>query len=138
MSCVLKLTPEVQEKVCEALRHGANKKISSKYAGIDYGNFKAYCQRGAEEPGSVFEDFLNATQEAEGEFIMSRLLKIEEAGKDPKYWAANAWNLERRYPEDFGKQPREIKHSGDMKFTLDFGGPVKDANGDSEGDEGQE
>lgn len=131
----LKLTAELQEKVCGALRHGAPYKIASKYAGMSYETFQEYRQKGAAEPGTVFEDFLLATTKAEGEFIMSRLEKIEEAGKDPKYWAANAWNLERRYPEDFGKAPREIKHSGDMKFTLDFGGPVKNGDGDAKDDD---
>ena len=135
----LKLTAERQEKVCEALEHGANHKIASLYAGISYETFQEYCQKGAVEPGSIFEDFLLATQAAEGKFIMSRLTKIEKAGEDPKYWAANAWNLERRYPEDFGKAPREIKHSGDMKFTLAFGGPVKNADdGDAKDDEDQD
>lgn len=49
-------------------------------------------------------EFREAIEKAEGVHICSLVERIDEASKDPKYWTAGAWLLERRYPELYSLQ----------------------------------
>jgi hypothetical protein len=41
----------------------------------------------------------------------------------PTNWNAAAWLLERRWPEEFGRQRLETEHSGEVKITIEGGLP---------------
>lgn len=62
-----------------------------------------------------FADFLTAYETAEKEAEAAALLNIARAGRDD--WRADAWRLERRHPERWGKWERQ---------SVDFRGIIHD------------
>ena len=51
-----------------------------------------------------YAEFASRYKAAVAESKMALLAKIQKAGKQEKHWHANAWILERRFPEEFGNQ----------------------------------
>lgn len=59
-------------------------------------------------------EFSEALKKAEGECVVMRLARINKAGKDGK-WQADAWTLERRYPQEYGRTIQE--HQGQLELS---------------------
>jgi hypothetical protein len=53
------------------------------------------------------KEFVERIREAEGRAVIGWLAKIEKAATDGN-WQAAAWKLERRYPENYGRQRLEL------------------------------
>lgn len=111
-----KLTPAITKKIVKALKAGATHDLAALYAGISRTTFYDWKARG-EAGEEDFSDFSDAIALAEGKGAVELLEKIKLATKDPKEWRAGAWLLERRYPEQYGKQQLDIKHSGSVGLS---------------------
>ena len=105
-----KLTPELQKEICDYIGvDGLMDKDACLLAGISTASFCLWKKKGSEEGApEVYSEFLEAIKEAEAGFKQKRLKNIRVAG-DEGDWKANAWLLERKYPEQFG---RRIEHAG--------------------------
>jgi transposase len=90
-----KLTPERQERLCQAIELGATYAHACNYAGISYETFRRW-----QRENSAFHD---AIKMAEGKATVGWLAKIEREA-DNGSWQAAAWKLERRYPDDYGRR----------------------------------
>ena len=110
-----KLTPEVQELICEELRNGRPASIACGIVGIEFNTYKNWMKWGSGDPPdskrstwpsvvTVYRQFFAAVKQARGEASAEHLENIRAAGKDPKYWTASAWWLERTDPENFGRR----------------------------------
>ena len=65
-------------------------------------------------------EFLERIKKAEAAAIKRNILAIALAGTNPKHWAAAAWLLERRYPDEYGKQRLDVTvKEGPNQMTLD-------------------
>lgn len=110
-----KLTPKLQERICEFIRGGNYITTSCEACGIStviYNDWKKRGERG-EEP---FLSFLNAIKKAEVD-CETRLLAIVDKAAE-KNWPAAMTIMERRNPEKWGRRTRqEIVGRG--------GGPVE-------------
>jgi hypothetical protein len=96
-------TPEVQERVCQALRAGAHMEQAAAYAGIDRSTVYRWRMRGeADNAPQRFRDFAAAVGEAEAGFEIASLALIARAGDE--HWQARAWLLERRHPKRWGRR----------------------------------
>lgn len=118
-----KLTPDVQEKITQALRMGATYDLACKYAGISYQTFRNWITRAENELQRVsdnarasvtkaehpYVELFDAVQKAEGDAAIGWLAKIEKAANDGN-WQAAAWKLERRYSKDYNRNHTE--HTG--------------------------
>jgi hypothetical protein len=106
-----KLTPETQKKITDALQLGATYEHACNYAGISYQTFNEWTKAKPE--------FLEVVKEAEGKATVGWLARIEQAAKDGA-WQAAAWKLERRYPQDYGRQIHEHqgKDGGDITLKV--------------------
>lgn len=89
-----KYTLETVKKITDAIKLGATYELACGYAGIHYDTFNEWRKKKSE-----FSDALKA---AEGIAAVGWLAKIEKAASDGN-WAAAAWKLERRYPEEYGR-----------------------------------
>jgi transposase len=99
---------DIQAKIFAAIKLGSTYELAAQYAGISYRTLRNWITRAeAEEEG--FIHFLQALKEAEGAGAFKLLTKINTAADDGS-WQAAAWILERRYPNEYGKQ--RIEHSG--------------------------
>lgn len=113
-----KLTPEITEKICDALRAGNTQKAACQYVGISERTFFNWINRGEadEEP---YLQFVQDIKSAEGAAIVGFVSVIAKAASNGQ-WQAAAWYLERKYPDEWGKVDRkEIKHSGKVDMTDD-------------------
>jgi transposase len=100
------LTPEVQERICKALRAGNTYKDAAEYGGVDPSTMRNWMARGrkGQEP---FAAFLAAVKKAETAAVMKAVKAIRKAGD--KNWTAYAWWLERKRPDEWSTLQRELR-----------------------------
>jgi hypothetical protein len=96
-----KLTPEVQDKIIQALGVGAIHEHACQYAGISHECFYNWLRLGA-TGRQPFADFSEAVKGAEGKAVVGWLAHIETAARAGN-WQAAAWKLERRYAKGYGR-----------------------------------
>ena len=99
-----KYTPEVVDKIVQALKLGAAYEDACNYAGISFETFRTWRAR--------YPAFLEAIKAAEGQATVHWLAAIEKAAREGN-WQAAAWKLERRYPDRYGRKERV-----DVKVTV--------------------
>jgi len=92
-----KYTPEVVQRITQAIELGATYELAAHYGGIAYSTFAEWQ---SEKP-----EFSEAVKAAEGKAAVKWLAKIEQAAV--KNWQAAAWKLERRYPHLYGRTVQE-------------------------------
>ena len=62
-----KLTPEVQERICQAIRAGNYYEAACAYAGIHYSTFRKWMQKGETAKSGKFREFFEAVTRVEYE-----------------------------------------------------------------------
>ncbi len=103
-----KYTPEVVQRVVQAIELGATYELAAGFAGISYDTFNEW-RKGKTE-------FSEAIKAAEGRASVKWLAKIEQAASDGT-WQAAAWKLERRYPNEYGKTVQDLNAKIDGEVT---------------------
>lgn len=104
-----KLTPELQEQICDKIRHGNYVEIAVRACGISRATFynwlkwgNAYRNNTALHTFEEYSRFLDAVEAAEADaeaLSLARLAKFAEG--DPK---VDMWRLERKHAERWGKK----------------------------------
>lgn len=112
-----KLTPEVKERISQAILMGATYELAAQYGGVSYDTFNEWMKRGAGATEGEFSEFFEAIKSAEGKAVVGWLAKIEKAATGGN-WQAAAWKLERRYPRDYGRQVHEHSTDEDKPFIV--------------------
>ena len=118
-----KYTPEAVKIITDAIKEGLSFRDSCAMAGISEDTFADWRKDKA--------DFSEAVEKAVAEFKKQNLIAIRAAGlkklKDGSLsgsWQANAWLLERRFPQEFGRTVQEQvgKDGGAIKHehTIDM------------------
>lgn len=129
-----KLTPEIQERICQAIRTGNTRKDAAAYAGVSERAMAYWQARGRRRKKGRYFQFLQALQKADADAICRNVAVIQKATQggtvvsrktitrkdgsvevsetfsEPQ-WTAAAWWLERRRPDDYGKRERH-EHTG--------------------------
>lgn len=122
-----KLKPEVEEAILRHLRAGAFLKHACEAAGIRYRTLK-YWMDAAEDGDRRFEPFalkvlrLQAEDAIRSQSIITRAMM----GRIDGDWKAAAWNLERKYPKEYGQAAMQAAAS----VTLRSGGAANSDNSD--------
>lgn len=118
-----KYTPELIKEIANYIREGNTQEDSARMGGINVSTFYAYMKH---------KEFSEAIEKAHADFKKSQVLAIRAAGvRSVKgevrgSWQANAWLLERKYPEEFG-QRLTLKVSPedyDLLRKMGFNGPT--------------
>jgi hypothetical protein len=127
------LTPGLQTAIVNAITAGVPIARAAVLAGITQGAVLEWIQRGegrhATRPAiPPYVEFAEAIARAQAADEARRIARIEQAGRGgavvwrkvtrhkdgaevveervaPPDWQADAWHLERRYPEEYGRQP---------------------------------
>ena len=98
----LKLTPEVEARIVEAVELGATWERAADAAGVGASTLGLWRRRG-EAGDAPYSSFLAALKRAEGAGVERALRSIRKAAEGGA-WQASAWLLERRYPADYGRR----------------------------------
>lgn len=101
MAKPLSLTPEVEERILDALREGNYRTAACKAAGVEYGTFRHWI-RLANQGQEPYSAFSARCKEAEGESEAALVSTIRRAAN--QHWTAAAWLLERKYAPKWGKR----------------------------------
>ncbi len=127
----LKLTPELQNELCKWKRVGFSNKAVCDAAGIVENTLYDYIKRGEADiqagKTTIFSEFLRAYKKAEAVHKTLRLQQIQKAA-DEGEWQAAAWELERCYPNEYGKRiAAEVtgKDGGAIKSKTEIKGKIK-------------
>lgn len=133
MARPIKLTPEIEKKILDAIRMGNYLETAAAYANIARSTFYNWIKRGEKEIQRVnqnprckikksekpFVDFKHKVDQALAEAEMRDVQIILRAASDD--WRAAAWRLERRYPDKWSKKDRH-------EVTGQDGGPIEIKN----------
>lgn len=105
------ITPEIQERICEAIRLGVPYKHAAVAAGITESIFYKWLYEGGKAKSGKRKAFVAAVEKARSECVVNLVAQLHL--HLPKSWQAIMTLLERRYPEDFA---RVVRHelSGDV------------------------
>lgn len=98
-----KLTPEVAERICEAIRLGATYDLAAAHGGVDASTLRRWLADERPE----FSAFCGALKAAEAAGVVVSLHRIQAAAAGGA-WQAAAWLLERRHPESYGRRRLEM------------------------------
>lgn len=102
-----KLTGDVQERICNALRAGNYQETAAQYAGISAKTFYEWMKRGEsdDESEQIYREFREAVESAKASAEVRDVALIDRAAHDGS-WQAAAWKLERKYPHRWGRVHR--------------------------------
>lgn len=95
--------PDTVQQVLEALQDGNYMETAAELAGLSKQTIYHWLKLGeqGQEPYKLFADAAKrACARAEAEAVKN----VRNAGKDPRFWAAEMTFLERRHPEKFGRR----------------------------------
>ena len=114
-----KLTPEVQQRIVQAVASGNYLETAAAYGGITYTTFNNWMHRGEERKGENYVAFFEAVKKAEADAEVLRVARISKAANEGN-WQADAWYLERRYPNRWGKRVSEVSgpDGGDLRVVV--------------------
>ncbi len=111
-----KLTPEVAEKILQALRAANFRKVAAEYAGVTPRVLRMWLQRGKRSPKSRYGHFFRQVLEAEKAAEMRAVALIMKAAQEDARHAE--WWLERKFPNRWGRKERH-------ELTGAKGGPIR-------------
>ena len=116
-----KLTEILIEEFSTRIKLGLSYSMACAHLGISYETFRRWRNEGEEliknpktimlPKDNLLVNFVTEVDKANAENVMRRLGRIDKASVEGK-WQADAWFLERRFPEEFGRVDR-VKLSGE-------------------------
>jgi transposase len=116
-----KLTPELQAKICDAIRAGNYLETAAAFAGINKTTLHRWLRRGANAHQGAYHAFSRAVDKAFADSEARDVALISKAAAEGS-WQAAAWRLERRFPERWGRREQhrvEAQVTGTLKVTQD-------------------
>jgi len=121
-----KLTPDRQERICDALRNGNTRRVAAILGGISEATFYNWVERANPEHAEYQEkylQFLEAVKEAEADAEADSVQGIKLAARNS--WQAHAWFLERKNPKDWARREHvDLTSKGDkLQNTIIFQAP---------------
>lgn len=125
------LTPELQERILDALKTGCYLEDAAAYVGIGYSTIFSWLDRGTKERNRLhafpdsepdtnetpYLEFLEAVETARAAAHLRAVAQIQKAAADGT-WQAAAWYLERSAPKKWGRKDH-------TEITGAEGGPVR-------------
>ena len=114
-----KLTTELTDKICEALRAGNYIETACEFAGIVPATYYRWIAD-SEKPdaGVLLVEFREAVKKARATAEVRNVALIQQAAQDPNKWQASAWWLERQCREDFAPPTSKTHIEGDMEIVI--------------------
>lgn len=100
-----KLTLQLQAELCAWLYHGNYLETAASLVGLAPDTVRKWLRRGIREGSGRYHTFALAVQKSEAEAAARSLNRIRAAG-ERGVWKADAWFLERKFPQQWGRWER--------------------------------
>jgi transposase-like protein len=110
-----KLTPEVKQRIVQAIRAGNYAEPSARSAGVSPATFYRWMKRGERESSGIYHDFHEEVRQAEAEAEVHAVAVIRKAMKDD--WRAAGHYLERRHPDRW-RRTQTLEHEGAGRVVI--------------------
>ena len=125
-------TRDLIKKITPLISNGNFASTACRVAGISEAAFYNWQARGRKDReegrATIFVEFAEAIERADAEGEARNVLLIQQAA-GAGTWQAAAWNLERKYPEKWGRNrlevtgpndgPVQVEHSGTVELTAE-------------------
>lgn len=113
-----KLTKPVAEKILQAVRDGNRLDTAALYAGVSREAFFTWLRKGrAADARQPYRGFVQQLDIALAGWEAGKVAAISKAGDEE--WQANAWMLERRLPDAYGRRTRvDVGNADGRPFQL--------------------
>jgi len=113
-----KLTPEVKDRIVNAIRGGNYQEVAARFAGINEATFYRWMQKGeGDDAPEPYREFRKEVESAKAVAEVRSVALIQKAAGDGS-WQAAAWYLERTNPSRWGR--KQV-----VALTGEDGGPVR-------------
>jgi len=99
-----KLDEALTDRLLQAIKLGSYIEHACAYAGINSSTYRRWRQN-AELEIEPYKSLFEKIHQAEAEGIIRRIGRIEKVAQEGN-WQADAWLLERKYPDKFGRRDR--------------------------------
>jgi hypothetical protein len=100
-------TAERARKICARIRQGCTRESAALLSGVSLRSLFAWMEK--------YPAFMQAVRKADAAFEEKCVKAIAKAGQKPRTWTANAFLLERKFPERFGKIDRYLVATGQAR-----------------------
>lgn len=121
----LELTPDIQQRLIQAILSGNYLETAAAYAGIARSTLYSWLRRCARENNGPFHELSNAVKKALADAEVRDVTHIAKAGESE--WQASAWRLERKFPDKWGRRdPRGYSAEQFTAFVNRLAGFVRD------------
>ena len=110
----------VKEKILKYIEQGNYISTACRAVGITYStfnNWQNWAEEYANNPSNgnsnkkKYFDFFEELKRAEAVDEVDTIASLKEVGKKPQYWMTNAWRMERKYKDKWGKQEQPQENS---------------------------
>lgn len=102
----LKITPELVDKICLAIRAGNYAKIACEMVGIGETTYYRWMELGQKEGAQkVYREFWESIKRAEADAEIANVALIRQAANNGS-WQAASWLLERKHGERWGRNDK--------------------------------
>lgn len=134
-----KFTPERIRKIIKALKEGSPHETAAALAGIGKTAFYEWLKKGEKAKTGEYRAFYDKVKEAEAYAEAERVRRINKAGREGD-WKADAWYLERRYPDKWGRRviSADLNHSGEVIERHEYEATAEITHKLQEDEEGRE
>lgn len=128
----LEQNPAIGDEIIQYVRDGMFLREATSMVGIHKATVYDWIKKGRVDHDhgieSAYANFFVGVQAALAEAKYDAVTAVRRAGQNPAFWMAAAWYLERRYPQEFGKQDRlQLQHSGQINSaTVGITAALKD------------
>ncbi|MGH2964751.1 MAG: transposase [Solirubrobacterales bacterium] len=119
-----KLTPEVKQRIVQAVRAGNYAETSARSAGVSSATYYRWMKHGERESKGIYHDFFEEVRRAEAEAEVHAVAVIRREIADGD-WRAAAHYLERRHPDRWRRR-ETLEHDGSSRLVIsaeDVGDP---------------
>jgi len=112
-----KFDPDTCHKIIQALEAGNYQKTAAALAGVSENTFYRWMDRGKNAKSGKYREFCESVKKAEEKAKAYHLQQIRKASENGS-WQASAWYLERKHPQEWGRQQR-IDMKADVKSKVE-------------------
>lgn len=129
MSRPTKLTPEVQDRIVQAIAAGNYIEVAAAYAGVHKATLYRWLEH-ADDPGAeeIYRDFRDALESARAQAEVRNVALIQKAATTT--WQAAAWHLERTSHQRWGRRTIVTgEDGGPVRVEVDHKQALKEALG---------